>query len=472
MERGSSVAAQGPGLSEMDVKRMQRGREYALREADEAIRVGQAAMTGLQQQQETVDRVGMVAESNEYLLAKSRRTLRGMTWSGWVANMFTSEPQPPQYSGASNNSSSPGESSARQPHQQVILNAFICPTCLRKFPDPDQLLAHDKRCVATPRAAGAPPAPSAMPLPPPPPATGPGGATYGGGRPQGEKWGVGVVADQLREQDKYLDMQTSNVDTMLQMGQALGEAIHAQNQQLDGVADSVEHMQDETRALTRMAGRLHRSVRGRPVFKYWVALQEVEHGRYLDLAGDCVVLSSELRNTGRWEAHERQDGVSGLRSVVSHRWLGQNLFGQIRVRGSDLGRWEEWEIEYERVFPLLCCNANSAAGGYVLAAPRKNRDPELVVATASAEDKRAALKWRVIRIEEHHLRSSRLGGGSSVGVHPEAAADDSRPAPLADFVVHATIDVPKAPLPNPNGPTTRGTARRGHYEERCGETRR
>ena len=41
-----------------------------------------------------------IAENTDYMLQKSARILRGMTWSGWVANIFTSDVKCPSVSAA------------------------------------------------------------------------------------------------------------------------------------------------------------------------------------------------------------------------------------------------------------------------------------------------------------------------------------------------------------------------------------
>mmetsp|Transcript_102532 Transcript_102532/g.293550 ORF Transcript_102532/g.293550 Transcript_102532/m.293550 type:complete len:267 (+) Transcript_102532:236-1036(+) len=87
--------AQG-GITSAEVEKWERERNQALQEADQALSTGNATMGTLADQQETLDRAELIAESNEYMLAKSRRTLRGMTWSGWVANMVSSEPEAPR----------------------------------------------------------------------------------------------------------------------------------------------------------------------------------------------------------------------------------------------------------------------------------------------------------------------------------------------------------------------------------------
>ena len=138
-----------------------------------------------------------------------------------------------------------------------------------------------------------------------------------------------------------------------------------------------------------MAGRLHKKVRGKPVMRGWIALQHVPSGRYLDLLGEELVLVQKLRNTGRWEAWERDgDGVSGLKSVVSRRWIGQSITGKIRCRASAFGSWEEWDITYDRHAPMLCCSANSGGGGWLIL---DEETEKLVAGDGTLKDKKVAL---------------------------------------------------------------------------------
>ena len=64
-------------ITQSEVESWERERDQALREADKALQTGNATMGTLADQQETLDRAELIAESNEYMLAKSRRTLRG-----------------------------------------------------------------------------------------------------------------------------------------------------------------------------------------------------------------------------------------------------------------------------------------------------------------------------------------------------------------------------------------------------------
>ena len=72
-EEGPAAAA----ITSAEVEKWERERDQALQEAGQALSTGNATMGTLADQQETLDRAELIAESNEYMLAKSRRTLRG-----------------------------------------------------------------------------------------------------------------------------------------------------------------------------------------------------------------------------------------------------------------------------------------------------------------------------------------------------------------------------------------------------------
>ena len=101
-------------------------------------------------------------------------------------------------------------------------------------------------------------------------------------------------------------------------------------------------------------------------------------------------VSSGVPFAARWEAHQRPDGVAGIRSVANRHWLGQTMMGHIRAKGSAMSSWEGWEVDFERTKPILCCSANSNGGGWI----HLNKTEKIVAVSASVEDKRAAPSWR------------------------------------------------------------------------------
>ena len=101
-----------------DAAAMQERRTRGLREAEEAEGHGMAILEGLSSQGAQLNHADRLAQEQEYLLARSRRTIRGMTWAGWAANMMTSEPPPPATLSHSSISSSHQEVRLRQVERQ------------------------------------------------------------------------------------------------------------------------------------------------------------------------------------------------------------------------------------------------------------------------------------------------------------------------------------------------------------------
>jgi len=212
------------------------------------------------------------------------------------------------------------------------------------------------------------------------------------------------VKAQLRAQDDYLERQLQNVNLLGEMSSALGTCATSQNSQLDELGSQVESVNDDTRSVIRMQGRLHRSVRGAPKFKAFVVLSHHPTGRLLQVFdGGQVGLSSstvtldDVPLGARWEVHEREgDKVVGFRSLASRQWLGQNLMGGVRVRGSAFGSWEGFEADFARPKPILCCSANAYSGGWLYVST--DGLERLEAKTASRADKRSAPLWKVYDI--------------------------------------------------------------------------
>jgi hypothetical protein len=92
-----------------EILQQQRRRdEYlaAQRAAIESIHVGRATAEVVEQQGEQLRSIEETADVTQFKLDRATRLLKGMTWSGWVSNMFTSDVQPPPSSSSTQPSSS------------------------------------------------------------------------------------------------------------------------------------------------------------------------------------------------------------------------------------------------------------------------------------------------------------------------------------------------------------------------------
>jgi hypothetical protein len=328
-------------ISKDEAKAMAEGRLQSLRETEEALSTGAATLEQLQGQGEQIDHARAAADLNEYQLALSRRMVRGMTWTGWMSNMVSSGPAPPP-------------PPPRRPHANLPPHKS------------------DLGCANSAERS------------------------HGQAAEEFQGWSSEntSVKAQLCAQDDYLDKQLSNVEQLGNMSQALGSSAASQTSQFSHLNDQVGDMRDETRAIVRMQGRLASSVRGKPQFRCFAAIEHLPSGRFLGVSenGDVELapLSAGIPFGGRWEVYDRQDGVSGFKSLASRKWLGQTMLGHIKARGSKMGSWECWEVNVDKDQPILCCSANSHSGGWV----HVSDSGTLVAKSALAEDKRAAPGWR------------------------------------------------------------------------------
>ena len=113
--RGRDVPAPprpDPALRRDTAEPLKRDRsgERALAEAFES---GREILTRLNEQGESLQRSEVVADSNQYVLDRSARTLSNMTWSGWIANTFRPAPKPP-----------PPPPARRAPKKKMNMSAF------------------------------------------------------------------------------------------------------------------------------------------------------------------------------------------------------------------------------------------------------------------------------------------------------------------------------------------------------------
>lgn len=67
----------------------------AKRAAAEAVDVARETLETTERQKEQLENARNMADETEYKLDKATRLLRGMTWTGWIANKFSNDVEPP-----------------------------------------------------------------------------------------------------------------------------------------------------------------------------------------------------------------------------------------------------------------------------------------------------------------------------------------------------------------------------------------
>lgn len=88
--------------------------ERTQRQSNETIHIGRETIQTLSEQNETLEHIETLTDYQSYILEKGDRTLRDMTWSGWLYNKFTSEPNYPTPSDMNNGSEANDNSTKRR----------------------------------------------------------------------------------------------------------------------------------------------------------------------------------------------------------------------------------------------------------------------------------------------------------------------------------------------------------------------
>lgn len=289
-----------------------------LRALSEAKEHGLHTAATLDTQAEQFDRAEYCADSNQYIIDRSARLVRGMTWWGWFTNKFTTEPKPPEprRTGRVQQSASeaPPRPLAREP-------AVVGPEVVVPIPS-----SHPK----------------------------------------------------LREQQEYIDEVSRGLDDLLEVGTEIGRRAEEHNETVPRLHGKIEKLWQSTRHVTRQAGRVMESyaTRATPQLLGRVALREVATRRFLRARGAVVALSNEidcLRATCCFALYEKRANLLGLQSTVSRRYVGLTFSGAIKCSATSFGRCEEFDLDLTKSTdtPLLCVAANFGAGCWVRIEPKE-----------------------------------------------------------------------------------------------------
>jgi len=110
-ERGQNSRRDGEVASSYD-----RGEEYrrAQQAAVEAVAVGRETLATAVHQGEQLQNAERMLDDTEYTVDKANRVLRGMTWSGWLANKFSSDVDSPEYRNNNHNDDDDDNDAARR----------------------------------------------------------------------------------------------------------------------------------------------------------------------------------------------------------------------------------------------------------------------------------------------------------------------------------------------------------------------
>ena len=430
----------------------ERDEEYlaAQRASMEALHVGRATLSQAQTQAEQLERADQLADETEYKLQRAARVLRGMTWSGWVANLLSSSssdgkhgPPPPVVAGTSSSSSykppdvyeglpdtcHPTAQHVQNYHANVkVLEAceteeqketcrLICDdmfqTALKALDDLHQTqphveayalqLARDLDILRRRQVASQQQVRGLVPK-------------KDNNNNREELLGVSpskstntqaTSSPVLRETERIHQQQEEHLDHLsLALGElgsiakTLNQSMTQQNETLEQLDTKSENILEQQHMVNRRTERLIQKKSWTPVKPAFYASVTIRHkatGLYLAVqagqSGLCLTptFHAETCVFGLWK---RQGSIFGLKNKFSRKWVGQTLLGQLACAASSFGRREEWEAsmgeDHWSATKLICASAGWGNGGYLLV---RRKDYGLLLGGNSATDREQAAVW-------------------------------------------------------------------------------
>jgi hypothetical protein len=381
----------------------------AQRAAAEAIQVGRETLEAAVRQGEQLKNAESMADETEYKLDKANRLLRGMTWSGWLANKFSRDVEPPEYKQSSNKNSSKYDATsvlgpprvyehvpdacakAAQSLQNYHANLQVLEDCeteeqretckiicdnmhrqaarevdslrnsdgvtsyqqyqsfaKRLGEDLDSL--RNRQLVLQQLHRG---------------------LSVTGGPKSGiidqnraklleNSKGTDVVKSSepspidlvTAKQEEHLDSMAKHLNELGALAGHLNISLASHTETLESLDEKNDSMLFKSKVVTRRADRLIQNkswMKEKAEFVKYATIQHKSSGRYLSVAPNqdsTLVLSKILNERCIFGVWKRKRAL-GLQNQYNKRWAGQSLLSQLTCSASTFGRREEWDVDNE-----------------------------------------------------------------------------------------------------------------------------
>ena len=302
---------------------------------------------------ETLSRSEDLIDDGQYMVDRSKYIVRGMTWSGWLSNKFRNSPQPKVDKAMSN-----------------ISTGFICPDCKQILNSSEELLQHHFSVHSNNTSSFPDERLSSL-----------------------EEPTKDVSTDQFLEQ---LGPQLAELK---EIGLAMGNALDAQNKQLDRIDFKTEKTTDDMRKVTVKAAKLaSNSLKVR--FQHRVAFQECSTRLFMQSINGELVASEDIATPNTifraYTVGENGD-IWGFQHEKSRYFIGINRYGNLRVAGKALKSYEQFAVNMDAAeSPMFVYASYFGTGGWVSfdATTRK-----VSIVRGTAENKRKAARFKLVTIE-------------------------------------------------------------------------
>jgi hypothetical protein len=380
-------------ISSMTITDLEASNDYlaAQRAAVEAVEVGRATLQAAGRQGEQLRNADRLADETNYLLERSTRLLKNMTWIGWVQNMLTTETATPIVEKPVDMADVPPFAKrAAQSIQNYQANLTVLESCETQEQRETCLIICNSMYDSAEKELQALKADENNPKV----------VEHLSNeltklyqlqkavlyqhynlhkKPREEaNSAYGNLAHQTKAQDEHLEIIADNLEELKTMATSLNEEFTFQNKLMSTIEEKGDTLNDKTRSVIRRADRLKQKkswVPPKKVFEKWISIQHIKSGRYLSVEsnGNPTLLEAFHPEKSAFGVWMRDNRIFGLKNKYINRFLGQNLFGTLVCSSPTFGQREEWEADENwESSRLLISSAGWGNGGYVKVGSRNN----------------------------------------------------------------------------------------------------
>jgi len=179
-----------------------------------------------------------------------------------------------------------------------------------------------------------------------------------------------------QEQEEHLDTMNNCLQELGSLASHLNISLVQQSEIIDSLDDKSEKLHFKTNVINRRTDRFINQkswIAPKPEFIRFAWIKHKESGKYLSVVpnNDTTLALSNILNErcifGIWKKH--RENIIGMQNKYNRRWMGQNFFGQVACSATSFNRREEWEVDGDwSDTTLLIVSAGWGSGGYMLLA--------------------------------------------------------------------------------------------------------
>lgn len=287
--------------------------------------IGQETLNSLNAQNETLEKVEDTLEANEYVLLKSIKALRGMTWSGALYNLLTPKPTPTPTptpaSSTSTMSTSTSSSSTSSYSSSSSLSSSSTSLLTSKNSNASVIENNNNNC------------------------------------------------NHVQSANHLGEIETA-VESLKTMSLIMREQLDTQKELLERIDDKTTTTHDRTLEVTLKAAQITtRSMRFKSGYVGRFQFIEPYTGRFLGTSksgDDNLILLPKVNRSSFFLCFHKEGQLFALQNEKTLKFLGCTMLGQVKVCGASFGKYEELHLSLKGdPTGILILSRNWGGGGWI-----------------------------------------------------------------------------------------------------------